>query len=190
MADSKPSGSARPSSAKRKSGTSSTPKRSTAAKSASNGAKRPTAAKRRSNSAKRPTARATTKRSTSRTSGGAANGRTAAASRPAASSSNNGGFTGTVKHAASKAKGPAVAIGAAAAGVAGGMALKSRQRRKTVLGVAMPRALGKGMPDIDPKAIAKSVGQASKQFAKTTKNVSKDLERAGDQAERIGKILD
>jgi phosphate uptake regulator len=46
------------------------------------------------------------------------------------------------------------------------------------------------MPDVDPKSIAKSVGQASKRFAKTTKGVSKDLERAGDQAEKIGKILD
>ena len=43
---------------------------------------------------------------------------------------------------------------------------------------------------IDAKSIAKSVGHASKQFAKTSKGVSKDLERAGDQAERIGKILD
>ena len=190
MAESKSSGAARSSSTKRKTGTSSTAKRSTAAKSSSNGAKRATAAKSRSNSAKRPTTRTTTKRSTSRTSGTTANGRTAGSSSVAASSSSNGGLTGTVKHVASKAKGPAVAIGAAAAGVAGGMVLKSRQRRKTVLGVPMPRALGKGMPDIDPKAIAKTVGQASKQFAKTTKNVSKDLERAGDQAERIGKILD
>ena len=43
---------------------------------------------------------------------------------------------------------------------------------------------------MDPKSVAKSVGHASKQFAKTSKNVSKDLERAGNQAEKIGKILD
>jgi hypothetical protein len=53
--------------------------------------------------------------------------------------------------------------------------------------VKLPR---KGIADLDGKSIAKSVGQATKRFAKTTKNVSKDLERAGDQAERIGKILD
>ena len=81
-------------------------------------------------------------------------------------------------------------MGAAAVGIAGGIALKSRTRRKTVLGVKLPRSVGKGITDIDGKAIAKSVGQATKRFAKTTKSVSKDLERAGDQAERIGKILD
>ena len=81
-------------------------------------------------------------------------------------------------------------MGAAAVGIAGGIVLKSRMRRKTILGVAVPRSVGKGLPDLDTKSIAKSVGQASKQFAKATKNVSKDLERAGDQAERIGKILD
>ena len=81
-------------------------------------------------------------------------------------------------------------MGAAALGIAGGIVLKSRTRRKTVLGVKLPRSVGKGITDIDGKAIVKSVGQATKRFAKTTKNVSKDLERAGDQAERIGKILD
>ena len=75
-------------------------------------------------------------------------------------------------------------------GVAGGILLKNRSRRKTtVLGMPVPRSLGKGLRDVDPKSIAKSVGNASKQFAKTSKSVSKDLERAGDQAERIGKIL-
>ena len=90
---------------------------------------------------------------------------------------------------AGKAAAPAAAVGAAAVGIAGGIALKSRTRRKTVLGVKLPRSFGKSLPDIDAKSIAKSVGQASKQFGKTTKGVSKDLERAGDQAERIGKIL-
>jgi hypothetical protein len=41
----------------------------------------------------------------------------------------------TAKQAATKAKGPAVALGAAAAGLAGGLALKGRKKRKTVLGV-------------------------------------------------------
>jgi hypothetical protein len=75
-------------------------------------------------------------------------------------------------------------------GIAGGIALATRTRRKTVLGVKMPRSIGKGLSDIDAKSIAKTVGQASKRFARTSKGVSKDLERAGDQAERIGKILD
>ena len=45
----------------------------------------------------------------------------------------------------------------------------------------------KDLPEIDAKAIVKTVGSATKQFAKTSKKVSKDLEREGDQAERIGK---
>jgi hypothetical protein len=94
---------------------------------------------------------------------------------------------GTAKQAAGKAKGPAVAVGAAAAGVAGGLLIRSRLSRPKVLGVPLPRSLGK--PSIDAKSIAKTVGEASQTFAKTSKSVSKDLERAGDQAERIGKIL-
>ena len=61
------------------------------------------------------------------------------------------------------------------------MILKGRSRRKTVLGVPVP--------SVDPGAIAKTVGGASRSLAKTSKTVSKDIERAGDQAEKIGKIL-
>jgi hypothetical protein len=93
----------------------------------------------------------------------------------------------TAKQAASKAKGPAVAVGATVAGVAGGLALKHRMGRKTVLGVPIPRSVS--APDLDVKSIAKTVGNASQRFAKTSKSISKDMERAGDQAERIGKIL-
>jgi hypothetical protein len=108
----------------------------------------------------------------------------------ATSSSSSNGVPGTIKQVASSAKRPAVAVGAAAAGLAGGLVLRSRTRRKTVLGVPVPSGIGKTLSGIDAKSVAKTVGQASKKFAKTTKNVSKDLERAGDQAERIGKILD
>ena len=107
----------------------------------------------------------------------------------AATSSSNG-VPATIKQVANTAKRPAIAVGAAAAGVAGGLVLRSRTRRKTVLGLTVPRSVGKTLSGLDAKSVAKTVGQASKQFAKTTKNVSKDLERAGDQAERIGKILD
>jgi hypothetical protein len=112
------------------------------------------------------------------------------ASTRATSSSSSNGVPGTIKQVASSAKRPAVAVGAAAAGLAGGLVLRSRTRRKTVLGVPVPSGIGKTLSGIDAKSVAKTVGQASKKFAKTTKNVSKDLERAGDQAERIGKILD
>ena len=100
-------------------------------------------------------------------------------------------MVGTVKQVAGKAKGPAVAVGATAAGVAGvagGVMLRNKLRRKTVLGVQVPRSIGR--PDIDVKSMAKTVGKASKQFGQTTKNVSKDMERVGEQAERIGKMLD
>lgn len=91
---------------------------------------------------------------------------------------------------AGKAKGPAVAVGATAVGVAGGVLLRGRLRRKRILGVAVPRSFAKaGLSDVDVKSMAKSVGKASKQFGKTSKTVSKDIERVGDEAERIGKIL-
>jgi hypothetical protein len=69
-------------------------------------------------------------------------------------------------------------------GVAGGLVLKGTRRRKTILGVPVPRK-----PSLDVQKLAKNVGKASKQIGKTSKSVSKDLERAGDQAERLGKIL-
>jgi hypothetical protein len=98
---------------------------------------------------------------------------------------------GTVRLAARKASGPALAVGAAAAGVAGGMALKGRVQRPKVLGVKLPRSVGKtSLPDLDVKSVAKTVGRASKRFGQTSKNVSRDIERVGEQAERIGKFLD
>ena len=99
-------------------------------------------------------------------------------------------MVGTIKDAASKARGPAVAAGVAAAGIAGGLALKNRPRRKKVLGVTVPRSIGKpSLPDLDVRSVAKTVGKASKQLGQTSKSVSKDIERVGEQAERIGKIL-
>lgn len=92
----------------------------------------------------------------------------------------------TLKEPAGKAKSPAIAVGAVAAGVAGGLALKGRHDRRTVLSVHVPRSLAK---DLDVKSVAKSVGKASMQVGQRTKSVSKDIERVGEQAERIGKIL-
>ncbi|HEX2161380.1 MAG TPA: hypothetical protein VHF88_06115 [Thermoleophilaceae bacterium] len=65
------------------------------------------------------------------------------------------------------------------------MALKGRRGGKKVLGVPVPKP-----GNVDVEGIVKTVGKATKQFAATSKSVSKDIERAGDKAERIGKILD
>jgi hypothetical protein len=148
--------------------------RSTAARKSSSNGRAP--AKKRAPAKRKASTRSTSTRSTS--------------TRATSSSSSSNGVPSTIKQVASSAKRPAVAVGAAAAGLAGGLVLRNRTRRKTVLGVPVPSGIGKTLSGIDAKSVAKTVGQASKKFAKTTKNVSKDLERAGDQAERIGKILD
>lgn len=157
--------------------TSASKKPASKAASGSNGSGRRTGTTAKASGTKR------TMRSTAKANGGRANQTATVASTNG--HQNNSGITDTVKNIASKAKGPAVAVGAAAAGVAGGLAIRSKTRRKTILGVSIPRHV----PAVDPQAILKSVGSASKQFAKTSKSVSKDIERAGDQAERIGKIL-
>jgi hypothetical protein len=164
-------------------------KKSTARKPSAKTTARSTSSRSRAagNGSKRSASTASRRSTATRSS---SNGSKRATSRSTASSRNGNGVVDTVKSAAGRVAAPAAAVGAAAVGIAGGIALKSRTRRKTVLGVKLPRSIGKSLPDIDAKSIAKSVGQASKQFAKTTKGVSKDLERAGDQAERIGKILD
>jgi hypothetical protein len=186
MADSQPntSSSKRPA-AKRRSGTS-TSRSSSAAKKRPSHARSSSSASSRStrSTGKRSAAKRTTRSTAKSGSSSTAKSRTAT---PAASNGrgSSSGLTDTIKDVASKAKGPAVAVGAAAAGVAGGLVIRSRTRRRTILGVPLP----KHVPTIDPQAIVKSVGNASKQFAKTSKSVSKDIERAGEQAERIGKIL-
>jgi hypothetical protein len=157
---------------------------------------------RRSGSSNGSAARSKPKASGSRSSGGttrsqrgssrssAATPESKARSRTQASRSPDGAV-GTLKEAAGKAKGPALAVGAAAAGVAGGVMLKSRYSRKRVLGLPLPRTIGRpSLTNVDLPSIAKTLGKASKQFGQTSKNVSKDIERVGDQAERIGKILD
>jgi hypothetical protein len=85
----------------------------------------------------------------------------------------------TVKELAGKAKGPALAAGAAAVGL---LALQRRRRRRKVLGLALPS-------ELEMKSLAKTIGKASKEFGKASKTVSKDIERLADQAVRIGKVL-
>jgi len=95
---------------------------------------------------------------------------------------------GSVTAAAQKAKGPAVAAGAAAVGLAGGLALGSRLNagpRRTVLGVQLGRrsklqwtvqTLGKA---------AQGLGSATRQVSSTTddiRQVREELERANRQS--------
>jgi hypothetical protein len=186
----------------------SAPRTKSAASRSTNGSSRSKAATARTSKARSGSSSGSAKssRSKSSRSGSAAKSSRAASSRSGAASKPNAAATaqnaassatdragdalGVAKRVATKAKGPAVAIGAAAAGVAGGMLIRGRTRRKKVLGVPLPRSLSKSkLPDIDVKSVAKAVGEASQSFAKTSRTVSKDIEHAGNQAERIGKAL-
>ena len=154
-------------------------KRTTAAKRSSS-AKRPTSAKRTT------TARRTTASGTTASRNGAA--RQNGASRNGGSPSNGVATSlksmgGTVVHGMDRAAKPALAVGATAVGIAGGIAL--RRRQKSTLPFGLPRN-GDG---IDIVAISKAVGKASARLGQTAKSVSKDIDTAADRAERIGKIL-
>ena len=54
-----------------------------------------------------------------------------------------------------------------------------------MLGIPLPEHLR----SVDARSVMKTVGEVSTQFASASRRASRDLERAGDQAERIGKIL-
>jgi hypothetical protein len=64
-----------------------------------------------------------------------------------------------------------------------------RRRSRRILGLRMPMPL-LPKPSLDGAGFVKQVGKASKQIGQTSRDVSKDLDRWGEQAERIGKILD
>ena len=153
-----------------------TSSRKSSSRASSNGARaRTNSGRKRTQSKSRSAGRTTAKRRT--------NSSSKQRARPV---SGMGKAVETAKQVAGKAKGPALAVGAGAAGLVGGLAIKNRAQRKTLLGMPLPKSL---KPDVDVKSLAKSVGQASQRVAKTSKTVSKDIERAGDKAERIGKIL-
>lgn len=128
------------------------------------------------------------RRSASRSSNGSSRSRRSSATRSRAKSPSRNGMLDTVKNVASKASGPAVAAGAAATGVAAGIALKSRTRRRNVLGVPLPRTIGQPkLPRLATRSVAKTVGKASKQLSQTLKGVSKRADRFGDQAKQVVK---
>lgn len=146
-----------------------------------------------SGSRSRATASGATKARSTRAAGSTRSGAAAArrkAQAEAAAVRDSNGVIGTIKQVASKAKGPAIAVGAAAAGAAGGALLRDRTRKKKVLGVPVPRSFGKSkVTDLDLPEVVKSFGRASQQFGQKTKSVSKDVEQVGDRAERFGKML-
>jgi hypothetical protein len=72
---------------------------------------------------------------------------------------------------------PLIAAGTAVAGILGGIALGARGRRRSRFA---------GLSGLDLKHVdLKAVGRASKQFGALTK----ELRKAGEQAERIGDAL-
>ena len=156
-------------------------------KRSSASAKRTTSAKRPASAKRTASARRTTSPGTSASrNGGSGNG--GSRQNGSAASASNGlagslkSMSGTVVHGMDRAK-PALAVGATAVGIAGGIAL--RRRQKSTLPFGLPRN-GDG---IDIIAISKAVGKASARLGETAKSVSKDIDTAADRAERIGKIL-
>jgi hypothetical protein len=153
------------------------------ARSGGAGQKRRTTSAKRSASTRRTTsAKRTTSAGTSASRNGASrqNGSSGSASDGLAGSLKSMG--GTVVHGMDRAK-PAFAVGATAVGIAGGIALRRRQRS------TLPFGLPRNGDGIDIIAISKAVGKASARFGQTAKSVSKDIDTAADRAERIGKIL-
>jgi hypothetical protein len=109
-----------------------------------------------------------------------------------AASANGQGAAGTARKAIAKVGKPVVAGGVAVAGIVGGIALgaKAMPRKRRFPSSLMHGLNGLDMKKLDPgkidmKKTRKQVGKASKQFGEFTK----ELRKAGEQAERIGEAL-
>jgi hypothetical protein len=81
--------------------------------------------------------------------------------------------TDKLVQAVRSAKGPGIAVGAAAS-VAGGVALAVRRRRSS---------------GFDARGLAKRIGETTKSLGKTSKELGKEMQRLGDDAEKAGKTL-
>jgi hypothetical protein len=124
----------------------------------------------RSNSASSTRAR---QRSSSRKSNGSR--RIAEARKAVAGSAGNAGHA--VGDAASKAKTPLLAGGAALAGLAGGVAIGARgMRRRKVLGVPVPRRSVIKSSSRDLASAAKDVGRLGQQMSELTSEVRRTRE--------------
>jgi hypothetical protein len=86
---------------------------------------------------------------------------------------------------ASKLRAPLIAGGVAIAGVAGGIVLGAKARRPRRRMPSLPSLNGLDLKKVDVKKTRKQVGRASKQFGELTREIRK----AGEQAERIGDAL-
>jgi hypothetical protein len=132
---------------------------------------------------------ATTPKSRPTNTKSASRGRSASASRSTSNARRRPAAAKTLPtpepSTASKLKAPLIAGGATIAAVAGGIVLgaKVRPRRRSL--PSMPSMNGLDLKKVDMKKTRKQVGRASKQFGEFTR----ELRKAGEQAERIGDAL-
>ncbi len=166
--------------------------RSTQAKSGSSGARKASNARSSSNARKSPSARkpsnaAARSSSRGRTASAANRSRSRAPQSASSNGSRAGGANGTIStiadgigSAARKAGTPALAGGAAAAGLVSGIVLGKRALgpRRTVLGIPVRKGLG-----LQP--MAKEVHKAGKQIGRLTD----ELAQARKQAKKVGDAL-
>jgi hypothetical protein len=155
-----------------------TRKPSTAAGKPSTAARKPsTAARKPSAAARKPSAAA---RSAS------------AKPTPSAPAAGNGTLD-SARSAAAKLAKPALAGGVAVAGIVGGAVLRAKTSRKRRFPVSIGNPLSgvdvkkarKQIEGLDINKARKQIGRASKQFGELTREIRK----AGEQAERIGDAL-
>jgi hypothetical protein len=127
---------------------------------------------------------ATTPKSRSKNSGPATRTRSASNARPRPAAAKRPPAPAP-ESTVSKLRGPVMAGGLAIAGIVGGVVLGAkglpRKRRRFQLPSVSTPDLGK----LDMKKTTKQVGRASKQFGELTR----ELRKAGEQAERIGDAL-
>lgn len=142
------------------------------------------------NGAKRSQSGTTAKRPTASRNGSARSGESTR-SRPTAPQPN--GTVETLKRkgsamlqAADKAGGPALTVAAAAAGLAGGLALRQRSRMVDPGIAARSRNV---LRDVDPSAVIEGLGKATVELGKRSKVIARELDHVADRAERLGKIL-
>ena len=91
-----------------------------------------------------------------------------------------------VLHAADKIGGPGLTVAAAAAGLAGGLALRQRPR---LTDPGMATKSRNMLRDVDPTAVMEGIGKAAARLGHGSKVIARELDQVADRAERLGKIL-